>query len=111
MRAHSYWVNMTNQPLFFELEGRPYDYRVTSFSCIFLLPEEQAHPQLPAQLQPAPQALVQLYLQGYPQGSVDEHRRLVGAFISAGLLEQLSEPGSIIPTPDGIAILQQAGVS
>ncbi len=108
MRAENYWVNWTADPMQFFMDGMM-RYNVTSFDSIFLQPKEITRP-VPNGLIPATHALVYLYQAGFPTRTEDEHRRLIGAFISAGLLEKGSVPGNIIPTQDGMAVLQGVGL-
>lgn len=108
MRAENYWVNWTDAPMQFFMDG-PVRYTVSAFDTIFMLPREITR-SIPDGLIPSIHALVYLYRAGFPTKTNDEHRRLIGAFVSAGLLEKGSVPGNVTPTQDGMAVLHHAGV-
>ena len=109
MRADCYWMNMSDKPLSFFLDGMV-RYSVAGYECLSLKPEEISR-KLPEALVHSTHALVQLFMLGYPSAAHEEQKRLIKAFVEAGLLEKGSEPGSVFLTTDGRAILQAAGIA
>lgn len=109
MRADCYWVNLSDKPLSFFLNSTV-RYSVAGYDSLLLKPEEITR-KLPESLLHSTQALVQLFMLGYPRATHEEQKRLVRAFIDAGLLEPGSEPGNVFLTLDGTAILQAAGIA
>lgn len=109
MKADCYWVNLSDKPLSFFLNGMV-RYNVAGYDSLHLKPEEISR-KLPESLVHSTHALVQLFMWGYPTSAHEEQKRLIRAFIDAGLLEHGSEPGSVFLTQDGTVILQAAGIA